>query len=281
MRAVFLLILSCLSFSILAALIKFLSSQVHPFEQAFFRNIISLLFILPFVLRQKFLVKNKQNIKLLILRGLFGGITMILLFWSYTLIPLSQAMAISFTTPLFMYLGAILFFKERVAQTNNTVLILGFILTVVLIRPDLDVKLGALIALLASIMHAIAGLLVKKISRTESVLTLMLSMVCIMTPISLIPSLYVWVHPNNLTVTLYLLLIAIFATIGNYLWTKALSMEKLTNLMPFEFSKLIFATLLGLFFFDEKLDYILIVSAVGLLILNNFLVKEIRSNEKF
>lgn len=281
MHAVFLLILSCLSFSILAALIKFLSNQVHPFEQAFFRNIISLLLILPFVLRQKVLVKNKQNIKLLILRGLFGGITMILLFWSYTLIPLSQAMAISFTTPLFMYLGAILFFKERVAQRNNVVLILGFILTLVLIRPDLDLKLGALIALLASVMHAIAGLLVKKISRTESVLTLMLSMVCIMTPISLIPSLYVWVHPNNLSVVLFLVLIAIFATIGNYLWTKALSLEQLTNLMPFEFSKLIFATLLGLFFFDEKLDYLVIVSAVGLLILNNFLVKEIRSNEKF
>ena len=281
MYPVFLLVLSCLSFSILAALIKFLSNQVHPFEQAFFRNIISLLFILPFVLRQKVLVKNKQNIKLLILRGLFGGITMILLFWSYTLIPLSQAMAISFTTPLFMYIGAILFFKERVAQTNNAVLILGFILTLVLIRPDLDIKLGAFIALLASIMHAIAGLLVKKISRTESVLTLMLSMVCIMTPISLIPSLYVWVHPNNLSVVLFLVLIAIFATIGNYLWTKALSMEQLTNLMPFEFSKLIFATLLGLFFFDEKLDYLVIVSAVGLLILNNFLVKEIRSNEKF
>jgi len=270
-----------LSFSILAALIKFLSNQVHPFEQAFFRNIISLLLILPIVLRQKVLVKNKQNIKLLILRGLFGGITMILLFWSYTLIPLSQAMAISFTTPLFMYLGAILFFKERVAQTNNVVLILGFILTLVLIRPDLDLKLGALIALLASVMHAIAGLLVKKISRTESVLTLMLSMVCIMTPISLIPSLYVWVHPNNLSVVLFLVLIAIFATIGNYLWTKALSLEQLTNLMPFEFSKLIFATLLGLFFFDEKLDYLVIVSAIGLLILNNFLVKEIRSNEKF
>ena len=281
MHAVFLLILSCLSFSILAALIKFLSNQVHPFEQAFFRNIISLSLILPFVLRQKVLVKNKQNIKLLILRGLFGGITMILLFWSYTLIPLSQAMAISFTTPLFMYLGAILFFKERVAQTNNAVLILGFILTLVLIRPDLDLKLGALIALLASVMHAIAGLLVKKISRTESVLTLMLSMVFIMTPISLIPSLYVWVHPNNLSVVLFLVLIAIFATIGNYLWTKALSLEQLTNLMPFEFSKLIFATLLGLFFFDEKLDYLVIVSAVGLLILNNFLVKEIRSNEKF
>ena len=52
------------------------------------------------------------NIKLLILRAIFGGVTMILLFWSYSLIPISLAMAISFSTPLFIYLGGIIFFKE-------------------------------------------------------------------------------------------------------------------------------------------------------------------------
>ena len=49
----------------------------------------------------------------LILRGLLGGITMILLFKSYSLIPLSQAMAISFSTPLFIYFGSVLIFEEK------------------------------------------------------------------------------------------------------------------------------------------------------------------------
>ena len=44
---------------------------------------------------------------------------MILLFWSYSLIPLSQAMAISFTTPLFMYLGSIIFFKEKALKPHR------------------------------------------------------------------------------------------------------------------------------------------------------------------
>ena len=47
--------------------------------------------------------------QVLFLRGFFGGITMILLFYAYTLIPLSQAMAISFSTPLFIYFGSIFF----------------------------------------------------------------------------------------------------------------------------------------------------------------------------
>ena len=86
-----------------------------------------------------------------------------------------------------MYLGSIIFFKEKALKINTTVIISGFILTIILIRPDLEVKFGVLIALIASLTHAIAGLLVKQISKTESVLLLMFSMVVIMAPISFFP----------------------------------------------------------------------------------------------
>ena len=280
MYSVSLLILSCFFFAVLAALIKFLSQQIHPFEQAFFRNFIGVLIILPFILKYKIKISKKENFKLLILRGVFGGLTMILLFWSYSLIPLSQAMAISFTTPLFMYLGSIIFFKEKALKINTTAIISGFILTIILIRPDLEVKFGVLIALIASLTHAIAGLLVKQISKTESVLLLMFSMVIIMAPISFFPSLYVWTTPNSFEIILLLFTIACIATIGNFLWTKALSQEALTNLMPFEFSKLLFATILGILFFNEKVDLITIFSGTGLLCLNHYLAKNIKKNEK-
>ena len=280
MFPVSLLILSCFFFAVLAALIKFLSEQIHPFEQAFFRNFISILIIFPFILKYKIKISKKENFKLLLLRGAFGGITMILLFWSYSLIPLSQAMAISFTTPLFMYLGSIIFFKEKILKINTTAIILGFILTIILIRPDLELKFGVLIALIASLTHAVAGLLVKQISKTESVLLLMFSMVLLMAPISFLPSLYVWTNPDSLEIIILLIVIAGVATIGNFLWTKALSKGTLTNLMPFEFSKLLFATILGILFFNEELDFITIFCGISLLFLNHYLAKSLRKNEK-
>ena len=280
MYSVSLLILSCFFFAVLAALIKFLSQQIHPFEQAFFRNFIGVLIILPFILKYKITISKKKNLKLLLLRGVFGGLTMILLFWSYSLIPLSQAMAISFTTPLFMYLGSLIFFKEKALKINTIAITLGFILTIILIRPDLEVKFGVLIALIASLTHAIAGLLVKQISKTESVILLMFSMVLIMTPISFFPSLYVWTTPNSFEIIMLLIMIACIASIGNFLWTKALSEEALTSLMPFEFTKLLFATILGVLFFNEKLDLITIFSGIGLLFLNHYLAKSIKKNEK-
>ncbi len=280
MLPVFLLISSCILFSILAAIIKFSSQFIHPIEQAFFRNFISFFIILPFVLRKKEVIKKKQNLKLLVLRGIFGGITMILLFCSYSLIPLSQAMAVSFSTPLFIYIGGIIFFKEKTSKFNNLMIVIGFVLTIIIIRPDLEIRLGVILALIAAVTHAIAGLLVKKISQTESVLILMFSMVFIMTPITFFTSLHFWTTPSNYKIYLLLISIAVIATIGNYCWTKALSISKLTNLMSFDFSKLVFTTILGLIFFNERIDFITIICGTGLIICTNLTVLNMRKNEK-
>ena len=197
MHPILQLIISCFLFSVLAALIKFNASFIHPTEQAFFRNLFGIFLLLPFFLRQNKLVNFKSNYRLLFLRGFFGGITMILLFYAYTLIPLSQAMAISFSTPLFIYFGSIFFLKENTDKQKTFYMLLGFVLTLVIIRPDLKLQIGSIFAIISSITHAIAGLIVKKLSETENVLTLMFSLVLIMTPITFFPSLYVWDTPSN------------------------------------------------------------------------------------
>ena len=131
---------------------------------------------------------------------------MILLFYAYTLIPLSQAMAISFSTPLFIYFGSIFFLKEKTDKRKTFYMLIGFVLTLVIIRPDLSIKIGSILAIISSITHAIAGLIVKKLSETENVITLMFSLVLIMTPITFFPSLYVWDTPSNLFMFYFLLL---------------------------------------------------------------------------
>ena len=280
MHPILQLIVSCFLFSVLAALIKYNASFIHPTEQAFFRNLFGIFLLLPFVLRQNKLVKFKSNYRLLFLRGFFGGITMILLFYAYTLIPLSQAMAISFSTPLFIYFGGIFFLKENTNKQKTFYMLLGFVLTLVIIRPDLKLQIGSIFAIISSITHAIAGLIVKKLSETENVLTLMFSLVLIMTPITFLPSLYVWDTPSNFFVFFLLIIIATTATLGNFFWTKAISLTTLTNLMPFDFSKLIFATILGVIFFDEKIDLITILCGTGIIICNSLIAKNISDEQK-
>ena len=280
MHPILQLIVSCFLFSVLAALIKYNASFIHPTEQAFFRNLFGIFLLLPFFLRQNKLVNFKSNYRLLFLRGFFGGITMILLFYAYTLIPLSQAMAISFSTPLFIYFGGIFFLKEKTDKQKTFYMLLGFVLTLVIIRPDLKLQIGSIFAIISSITHAIAGLIVKKLSETENVLTLMFSLVLIMTPITFLPSLYVWDTPSNFFVFFLLFIIAATATLGNFFWTKAISLTTLTNLMPFDFSKLIFATILGVIFFEEKIDLITILCGTGIIICNSLIAKNVSNEEK-
>ena len=280
MHPILQLLVSCFLFSVLAALIKYNASFIHPTEQAFFRNLFGIFLLLPFFLRQNKLVNFKSNCRLLFLRGLFGGITMILLFYAYTLIPLSQAMAISFSTPLFIYFGGIFFLKENANKQKTFYMLLGFVLTLVIIRPDLKLQVGSIFAIISSITHAIAGLIVKKLSETENVLTLMFSLVLIMTPITFLPSLYVWDTPSNFFVFFLLFIIAATATLGNFFWTKAISLTTLTNLMPFDFSKLIFATILGVIFFEEKIDLITFVCGTGIIICNSLIAKNVSNEEK-
>ena len=280
MHPILQLLVSCFLFSVLAALIKYNASFIHPTEQAFFRNLFGIFLLLPFFLRQNKLVNFKSNYRLLFLRGFFGGITMILLFYAYTLIPLSQAMAISFSTPLFIYFGSIFFLKENANKQKTFYMLLGFVLTLVIIRPDLKLQIGSIFAIISSITHAIAGLIVKKLSETENVLTLMFSLVLIMTPITFLPSLYVWDTPSNFFVFFLLFIIAATATLGNFFWTKAISLTTLTNLMPFDFSKLIFATILGVIFFEEKIDLITVVCGTGIIICNSLIAKNVSNEEK-
>ena len=280
MHPILQLIVSCFLFSVLAALIKYNASFIHPTEQAFFRNLFGIFLLLPFFLRQKKLVNFKSNYRLLFLRGFFGGITMILLFYAYTLIPLSQAMAISFSTPLFIYFGGIFFLKENTDKQKTFYMLLGFVLTLVIIRPDLKLQIGSIFAIISSITHAIAGLMVKKLSKTENVITLMFSLVLIMTPITFLPSLYIWETPSNFFVFFLLIIIATTATLGNFFWTKAISLTTLTNLMPFDFSKLIFATILGVIFFEEKIDLITILCGTGIIICNSLIAKNISDEQK-
>ena len=140
---------------------------------------------------------------------------MILIFLSYTMIPLSQAMAISFTTPLFIYFGSVIFLGEKNNREKTFFMIIGFF-TLIIIRPGLEFQIGTLLALLSALTHAIAGLLVKKLSKTEDIITLMFSMVVLMTPITFLPAVFVWETPSNFSEIFILILIAIIATLGNF-----------------------------------------------------------------
>ena len=274
LKSVLFILISSFCFSVLGGLIKYLSDYFHAFEQAFFRNIFSIILLIPILAWFKINPLKTKKQKLLIIRSIFGGITMILLFWSYTLIPLSQAMAISFSTPLFTFIGSVFIFKEKPSKNKYFALLFGFLSVIVIIRPDLTIETGTYVALFAAITHAITALIVKQLTQTESILSIMFFMVLLMTPITAFPALTVWKTPNEIIFIFFFICLAIIGTLGNYFWTKSISISQMTSIMPFDFSKLIFAIIIGHYFFDEKIDIITFVFGCGLILCNLMLVRK-------
>lgn len=273
--AIFSMISSCFFFSVLGGFIKYLSEIIHPFEQAFFRNLISVLILMPIAYLYKKKILNTQRKFLLLIRSVFGSLTMIFLFLSYSLIPLSQAVAISFTTPLFIFVGGIIFFNEKPKKVKILALILGFFSILLVIRPDLNIEIGSIVGLLAAIFHAVAGLIVKELSKTEKVITIMFFMVIFMSIFTFFPAISYWKTPSENETWTFLFLIALVGTAGNYFWTKSLSMSEITNVIPFDFSKLIFSSLIGFYFFDETFNISTLIGGIIIVVSNIILAKNV------
>ena len=271
------MITSCFFFSVLGGLIKFLGEDVHAFVQAFYRNLFSIILLLPFLFSNGTFTMKTTRIGLLFLRSFFGSLTMILIFFAYTLSPLSQVVVISFSTPLFIFLGGILFFKEKTTSRELFLLILGFIFILLAMRPNLQVGLGTWLALGASVFHAIAGLLVKELSKTEKILNLMFFMVFFMTIITFFPASLMIKEEISSPLWIGLFLLAVCGTLGNFFWTYAIAKTDITNIIPFDFSKLIFTCLIGFFVFSEKIDLLTIIGGLGIICCNIFIYR-LKSN---
>src|SRR5438093_1091842 len=125
--AIFWMIGAAFFFSILSAIIRHLTNELHPLEIAFFRNLFGLVFMLPWLAKAGFGSLRTGRFGLYLWRTTVGLLSMFAWFWALALLPFAQAVALSFTTPLFATMGAALILKERVRLRRWTATLAGFV----------------------------------------------------------------------------------------------------------------------------------------------------------
>ena len=238
----------------LAALIRGLSTSLHPFEIAFFRSFLGLVFIVPWLLRSGLPAVRTKRLRLFSIRAVVGALAMLTWFYALSIMPLADAVALSFTTPLFITAGAALFLGEDVRARRWTATIIGFCGAMIVLRPGAGtLSLAAPLVLISAAAMAGAGLMVKELSRTEPAKVIVLYMVLFMSPLTLIPALFVWRWPSP-TELAWLAVLAAVATAGNFSYTRALTETDVSVVTPFDFVRLPFAAALGFFAFGEVPD---------------------------
>tara|TARA_B100000902_G_scaffold351004_1_gene360715 strand:- start:183 stop:890 length:708 start_codon:yes stop_codon:yes gene_type:complete len=177
--------------------------------------------------------------------GMFAGFT------ALTLIPLAQVTALSFTGPLFVTIGAVLFLGEVIRARRIAGIIVGFFGTIIILQPGFtEISFGAMMALASTLSIAMASLIVKKLTATETPEAIVTWMVVMQSPLALIPAIGVWQWPT-LEAWIYLWAMALTATIAHLCFTRAFRLVDITALQPLEFIKLPFAVFLAWIVFAE------------------------------
>lgn len=254
LRGALWMVLAAASFAALTAVIREVSGSMHPFELAFFRNLFGLLFMLPLLLRSGPAMLKTGRLPLHAFRSTIGLAAMLCWFTAVSMMPIAEATALSFTTPLFATVGAALFLGEIVRFRRWAATVAGLIGALVIVRPTgIDIGFASTLVLGASAFMAMAALSIKSLSRTETPGTIVLFMGLIMTPMSLIPALFNWTTPGLADYPWFVVL-GLLATVGQIALARAFASTDVSAVLPFDFSRLIFTAILGYLFFSESPD---------------------------
>ncbi|WP_298727023.1 DMT family transporter [uncultured Ferrovibrio sp.] len=248
------MVASAFCFCVMHALVAKASQEVPPIEVAFFRNLFGFVALLPAIIRSRFTAFRTTKLHLHALRGALNSTSMMMFFTALAITPLAEATALSYTAPLFMTIGAVFVLHEKLHARRIAALVIGFLGALIVLRPGLmPVGLGPILVIGSTVLWAASMLDIKILARTDSSLTIATYMTVFLMPITFAASLFVWEWPTWEQLGIMFLLGAC-GSAGHMLFTEAFRYGDTTALMPLDFTKLIWAALIGFFFFGQVPD---------------------------
>jgi drug/metabolite transporter (DMT)-like permease len=253
MPAILLMLFSTLAFTIMHVGVQAVTvldldgdgEPVPPLVVAVFRLLFGITVVIPFIVRDGLGVFRTNRIGMMIVRAALNTVAMLTFFTALALTDLPTVTALAFTAPLFATLLAILIFGERVGWRRWTAILVGFVGTVIVLRPGVgEVGWGEVLTIASALGWATVMIIIKDLGRTDSSVTITAYTTVLMGPMALIPALFVWQWPSWIELAA---LLGIGALGGGAQLTlaQALKMADTHIIMPFDFTRLIWATILS------------------------------------
>ena len=253
-QGAFWMTMAAVGFAIMTSIVRYLTASLPPIELAFFRTLISLVFMMPWLMRTGWTGLRTSSVKKYGLRALLGSFAMICWFTALAHMPVAEATSLSFTAPIFASIGAMIFLGERAGMRRWTAIILGFLGALIILRPGFEeISPAAYLLLFGSAAVAGSVIMVKILSRTETSSAIVTYMGLYMVPILLIPTIVVWQTPA-LALWPWLIAMGAVGTVAQWAMTQAYAAADATAVLPFDYMRLPFVAVAGLLVFDERLD---------------------------
>lgn len=245
------LLLASFCFAVMTAAVKHVGQRLPVWEILFIRQLCVIVVLTPTLVRS-FPEPFRSNQKGLHLARIgFSILAMATGFTAVIYIPLAQFTAISFARTLFTTVLAILILKEAVGARRWTETLLGFVGVLIVVRPGIDgVDFNTLLAIISAGAVAVTMILTRVMANTEAPMTTMTYQSFGLAIGFGIPTAFYWVTPTLEELVLSLF-IGLVMTLAQYTNIRAYTDGEAAALQPIEYTRLIFAGLIGLALFQE------------------------------
>ncbi len=268
-KAILFLITSAFCFSLMNMFVR-LSGDLPTFQKMFFRNAIAAIVAVIVLLKNKVPVKphNMKNLPFLFLRTLFGLAGVFCNFYAVDRLLLSDASILNKMSPFFVVIFSYFILKEKPSITQILVVVGAFFGALFVIKPSfLNADLlPSVVGFLGGAFAGAAYACVRKLTLNGEHSAFVVFFFSIVSTLVVLPLTIVCFEPMSLYQLAMLLLAGISATGGQFMITLAYKHAPSKEISVYDFSQVIFASILGFFVFAQVPDvysivgYVIIVS---------------------
>ena len=248
------------------AIAKTLATSIPALEIVFFRNILGVIIILA-ILKHTPSHIDRKNLPFLVLRGFFGFVAMFLFFYTITVIPLGDAITLNKTSPIFVAILSFFILREKLNIYKITAILLGFAGVIMIAKPSgFELDFPYFLGILGGFFAASAYTTINKIKHIYDSRVIVLSfmgmgsilplLLFLIAPYMNTPLIKEFILPKELNSYLLIGLMALTATLSQWLLTKAYSAKNISVVATISYSIIPFAVFFGVMLGDKLPDSI-------------------------
>lgn len=252
-RGIVMMLASVTLFAVMNVLIKLAAERYPVLEVTFFRNAVALVPVaLAVAMQGGVATLRTERPGAHLWRACIGLTSMTLMFWSFHLLPLADAVALNFTAPLFLTALSVPLLGERVGVHRWSAVAIGFVGVLVMSRPGSGMlQFGAAVAIGAAFAQSLAMVQIRQLSRTEPPNTIVFWFTLTSTALCGIGLPFVWVTPAGWADIGLLAACGLTGGMAQLFLTRAYALAPAAVIAPFSYASILCAAVFGWLLWGE------------------------------
>jgi drug/metabolite transporter (DMT)-like permease len=241
-----------ISLTAMSAVVRILADGgMHTFEIVFYRATMGIVAMTPWLIRNGFGGMRRSNAPAYFGRAFCALLSSICFFSAVAMLPLADVTALLFTRPLWAALLSMLFLHEIVARRRWTAMAAGFAGVLIMIRPGfVDLNLGVWLAIASAGLAAGSAIFIKFLAQTESPDAITVYYAVWLAPMAAVLAAFV-IHVPSWTELGWCLALGFLGATGQRAMSRSFAAADVSYVLPFDFTRLIFAAALGYALFGQ------------------------------